>query len=329
MKSFLKNNKIILFKKTFKNTFFLCCFFVFFLNKNSFAEIVRITTFGDRTACEKSRGSWRDFGNSCVDKCIYKFDKYAVCSYAITFGCDCGNNRCLFEDKCILTNEYKKIYEQQNLENEKNLNEIRDKRKNIAKKFENDYLSKLSGIYNFDPNRINPNRYNQVERELPTNTFRSTNRMLIYNHIIKKHNDKVIENAKINAEKNAKFAENNKENQGLDYKNIVKPLKETKEENLNQNNENIAKNTPIIIQPIEENIKNVNAINNISNLQGEFSNKIGNVIDEINKISAGKNKKEDNLSNIPPVYVKRQNGEIDFKNSDVINNIETMPQFTN
>ncbi len=329
MKSFLKNNKIILFKKIFKNTFFLCCFFVFFLNKNSFAEIVRITTFSDRAACEKSRGSWRDFGNSCVDKCIYKFDKYAVCSYAITFGCDCGKNRCLFEDKCIHVNEYKKIYENQNLENEKTLNEIRDKRKNVAKKFENDYLSKLSGVYNFDPNRINPNRHNQVERELPANSFKGTNRMLIYNHIIKKHNDKVMENAKINAEKNAKIAENNKENQELDYKNIVKSLKENKEENLNQNNENIAKNTPIIIQPIEENVKNINSFNNINNLQESVSSKVSDVIDEFSKISAEKNKKESNLSNIPPVYVKRQNGEIDFKNSDVINNIENIPQFTN
>ena len=85
---------------------------MFFLNKNSFANIVRSTTFDDRLACENSRGSWRDFGNSCADKCAYKFDKYAVCSYAISFGCDCGKNRCLYEDKCILISEYKKIDEQ-------------------------------------------------------------------------------------------------------------------------------------------------------------------------------------------------------------------------
>ena len=80
-----------------------------FLNKNSFANIVRSTTFDDRFACEKSRGSWRDFGNSCADKCTYKFDKYAVCAYAIRYGCDCGKNRCLHEDKCISVSEYKKI----------------------------------------------------------------------------------------------------------------------------------------------------------------------------------------------------------------------------
>ena len=33
--------------------------------------------------------------------------------------------------------------------------------------------------------------------------------------------------------------------------------------------------------------------------------------------------------NIPPVYEKQQNGENDFKNGDVINNIDAIPQFTN
>jgi hypothetical protein len=67
----------------------------------------------------------------------------------------------------------------------------------------------------------------------------------------------------------------------------------------------------------------------MNNLQGDISNKVNDIIDKVNKASSGKNSQEDNLKNIPPVYVKRQNGEIDFKNNDIINNIETMPQFTN
>ena len=325
MKSFLKNNNIILFIKIFKNTFLLCCFFILFLNENSFADIVRSTTFDDRTACEKYRGSWRDFGNSCVNKCVYKFDKYAVCSYAISFGCDCGKNRCLYEDKCILISEYKKIDEQQSLENEKVIEEVKKRRQNIAKKFQNDYLGKLSGGYGADPNRINPNRY-ITERELPPNTFRSTNRMLIYNHIIKKHNDKVLENAKINAEKNLNNNANQKEDSAP---HLVKLLDDSKENsNSKQNNENLVKNSPIILKPIEEDVQN-NENKNPENSQANLPNRIKDVFSQFDKISKTKDKKEEDPTNIPPVYVKKQNGEVDFKNGDVINNIENVPQFIN
>lgn len=324
MKPFLKNYNINLFAKISKNTFFLCCFLVLFLNKNSFADIVRATTFDDRVACEKSHGSWRDFGNSCANKCIYKFDKYAVCSYSITFGCDCGKNRCLYEDKCVLINEYKKIHEQKIIEEELIANEFKQRRLKIAQKFQNDYLSKLSGIYGSDPNKYDPYRRN-VERELPPNTFKSTNRMLIYNHIIKKHNDKILENAKINAEKNLKNVNNQQQNELNESPKLVKLLNDS-QENINpiQNND-IAKNSPIILKPIDEETKD----NNLENFQESTSNKIKNIIDKVSKIAKEDDKKDGDIANIPPVYVKKQNGEADFKDGDVIDNIDNVPQFIN
>ena len=350
MKSFLKKNNKILFTKIFKNTVFLCGFLIIFFSKDAFADIVRSTTFDDRLSCEKSRGSWRDFGNSCVDKCAFKFDKYAVCAYAITFGCDCGKNRCLYEDKCILVDEYKKIDNQRILEDKKVIDEVKKKRATRAKKFQNDYLNKLAGIYGADPNYRDPNR-NQQERPLPPNTFKSTNRVLIYNHIIKKHNDKILANAKANekskvnlnnkVEEDEKNADNQLLNKGNNPK-LISLLKEPEVDNkLTQNNKkdsaennnNVVNNAPIFIREVDEveSFKENLPPEQDSFLKNFSKNpNIQNALDEVNKVTkVDKVEQNKDPTNIPPVYVKQQNGENDFKNGDVINNIESIPQFVN
>jgi uncharacterized protein YbcV (DUF1398 family) len=343
VKPFLKKNNKILFTKIFKNTVFLCGFLLIFLNKNAFADLVRSTTFDDRLSCEKSRGSWRDFGNSCVDKCNFKFDKYAVCSYAITFGCDCGKNRCLYEDKCIFVDEYKKIDDQRILDDKKAIDEVKQKRATRAKKFQNEYLNKMAGIYGADPNYRDPNRYQQ-EKPLPPNTFKSTNRVLIYNHIIKKHNDKILANAKANEKSkdnpNNPVAEDEKDanNQLLNKENnpkLISLLKEPEEDKkLTQNNNNVVNNNaPIVLkeaeegEPFEENLPPEQ-----DSFLKNFSKKLNiqNALDEVNKVTkVDKVDKNQDSTNIPPVYVKQQNGETDFKNGDEINNIEGIPQFVN
>jgi len=343
VKPILKNNKI-LFTKIFKNTVLLSCFLFIFLNKVAIADIVRSTSFDDRLSCEKSRGSWRDFGNSCVDKCSFKFDKYAVCAYAITFGCDCGKNRCLYEDKCISEDEYKIIDEQRILEDKKILDEVKQKRANRAKKFQNDYLNKLAGIYGADPNYRDPNRYQQ-EKPLPTNTFKNTNRVLIYNHIIKKHNDKILANAKTNEKSivnEGKKDDNNKLLNNLNSSKLISLLKESdnnknsnqdNKKDLVESNDNVANNSPIVLkqvgeaEPFQENLPPEE-----DSFLKNFSKNINikNALDEVNKVTKVDNEeqKSDSL-NIPPVYLKQQNGESDFKNGDVINNIESIPQFVN
>jgi uncharacterized protein YbcV (DUF1398 family) len=340
VKSFFKKNNKILFAKIFKNTVFLCGFLIIFFSKDAFADIVRSTTFDDRLSCEKSRGSWRDFGNSCVDKCAFKFDKYAVCAYAITFGCDCGKNRCLHEDKCILVDEYKKIDDQRILEDNKAIDEIKQKRATRAKKFQNDYLNKLAGIYGADPNRRELNPFQQ-ERPLPPNTFKSTNRVLIYNHIIKKHNDKILANAKANESSKIKsdnqVAEDEKIPNGQKLISLLKEFDVDKK--LTQNNKKdsaennyIANNSPIELkevgeaEPFEENLPPEQ-----DSFFKNFSKNINiqNALDEVNKVTKVGKVDNNDPTNIPPVYVKQQNGESDFKNGDVINNIESIPQFVN
>jgi len=304
-----------------------------FSNKNSFADIVRSTTFDDRLACEKSRGSWRDFGNSCVDKCSYKFDQYAVCAYAITFGCDCGKNRCLYEDKCISIAEYKKIDDEKTLKDNDVVEDFKNKRKARAKKFQNEYLNKLAGIYGADPNYRDPNRNYEEKKELPENTFKGTNRTLIYNHIIKKHNDKILAQQKLN---NQNVENQQNENNQLVSPNSIELLKDNKPDNKSLEDDKKT-NAPIILQPIEE-VKpiedNPPPKNNEESFLRKFSKTPQDIFKEANKILQNNEEKQNienknNNMNIPPVYEKQQNGENDFKNGDVINNIDNIPQFTN
>jgi len=313
-----------------------------FLNKNSFANIVRSTSFDDRIACEKTRGSWRDFGNSCVDKCAYKFDKYAVCAYAITFGCDCGKNRCLYEDKCIQVSEYKKIDAERILKDKEIADEIRDLRIKRAKKFKNEYLNKLAGIYGADPNYRDENRNYNRERELPPNTFKNTNRQLVYNYIVKKRNDKILQStrAQEKIEQKNQVAENG-QNNNIQPK-LFKYIQDQSDQNItpkisNQPNEN--NNTPIVLKPIENEEKEVvqNTPPKENSILEKFSKTPQNFLDEASKLLQIDNQQQNienknSNMNIPPVYVKQQNGENDFKNGDVvnnINNIETIPQFVN
>ena len=260
--------------------------------------------------------------NFHFDKCSYKFDRYAVCAYAITYGCDCGKNRCLYEDKCISIAEYKKIYDEKTLKDKDVVEEFKNKRKARAKKFENEYLNKLAGIYGADPNYRDPNRNYEEKKELPENTFKGTNRTLIYNHIIKKHNDKIL-------------AQQNKNNQ-LAYLKTNEAPNDNKPDN---KLEDVKKtNVPIVLQPIEEG-KPIDESppppqkNNDSFLK-KFSKTPQDIIEETNKIIQNNEEKQNieiknNNMNIPPVYEKQQNGENDFKNGDVINNIDAIPQFTN
>jgi hypothetical protein len=81
---------------------------------------------------------------------------------------------------------------------------------------------------------------------------------------------------------------------------------------------------------------NVNWMNEESFFR-KFTKTPKDFIDEANKILQNDGNKQNvenknNNMNIPPVYEKQQNGENDFKNGDVVNNvsnIETIPQFVN
>lgn len=338
------------------------------LENNVYADIFRPTTFDERPNCEKSKGMWRDFGNSCVGKCESKLDKFAVCSYAITFGCDCGASRCYYEDRCVLISEYVKIYEQRVAEEQKISDEYKIKRQSAQKKFQNNYINKLAGIFGQDPNFIH--NYPRQPRPLAQNEFRNTNRLLIYNDIIKKKNERNVELKKKYDEELNKI-KNDQEKSLVEKEELIKKINdekaklkviaELKEVNAFKKDEKTIKKS----QKTDENANEKESI--ITNLvdnndeqeslkQEIQTNNNQDESDEVNKSKINYSNKaptsskdylqklndvannivQNNLVNnenssaeIPPLYIKQQNGEQDFANRNIIENTANVPQFEN
>lgn len=92
---------------------------ILFTSSIAVAQSTRHTSFDDRQLCDENNGVWREFGNGCADNCEGKFNKYEICTGALTYACDCGKGRCWHEKKCLSVDIYKKIFETENAEKEK------------------------------------------------------------------------------------------------------------------------------------------------------------------------------------------------------------------
>lgn len=113
-----------------------------FFNQNLLAK----TSFDEKPQCLKEKGNWRKFSNGCVDRCAPQFNDLTFCTTAITYGCDCGKNRCLYKNQCIKNSEYEKIYQKIKKETEAKLEKLRQER---LEKFNNDpsYAYRLHNLY--------------------------------------------------------------------------------------------------------------------------------------------------------------------------------------
>ena len=151
-------------KFCFRSIAFYSFLYLFFLLLNqSFAQIPRSTSFDDRPVCEESKGMWREFGNSCVDDCEAKFDKFAVCARDITFSCDCGKGRCWNEKSCFDLAEYKKIFDAKQEEERKLLEQQKKKRQKAAKQNNNEIMKRLAQKYTSDSQaNVSENINNQI-----------------------------------------------------------------------------------------------------------------------------------------------------------------------
>lgn len=94
----------------------------------AFSAGAETTTFDDRPNCEAQKGVWREYGNGCVDECYPKFDKFTICTSAITFGCDCGKGRCWDDNKCVPIANYKKTFDKNFEAEQKILQEAKKQR---------------------------------------------------------------------------------------------------------------------------------------------------------------------------------------------------------
>ena len=57
--------------------------------------------------CKQQNGVWKEFANGCVDNCSNKISKTSICTNTMTFGCECGQNKCWDNSTKLCTNTQK------------------------------------------------------------------------------------------------------------------------------------------------------------------------------------------------------------------------------
>jgi hypothetical protein len=170
------------FKTSFCNNFnkkihgFLVIFLLIF-SKESHGDIGRKTSFDNRQQCELNQGVWREFGNGCVDECYAKFDEFGVCTYARTFGCDCGRGKCWNGEECIAVLEYKKIFDDLKQRDINEMTQAKKKRIAEAKKYQQDLIKRM--IEN--RSALTVAKYNTDDVIIPHNNFSNNNYSEVYN----------------------------------------------------------------------------------------------------------------------------------------------------
>ncbi|GDX35647.1 hypothetical protein LBMAG18_01580 [Alphaproteobacteria bacterium] len=122
--------------------FFSLVILLVFLNQVQGAGL-RKTSFDNREICESNKGVWHEFGNGCADDCYSKFDEFAVCSQARTFGCDCGKGKCWNNEKCVAVLEYKKVFDEMRQQEIDLMSEAKKKRVAKAKKYQQDLIKRM------------------------------------------------------------------------------------------------------------------------------------------------------------------------------------------
>jgi hypothetical protein len=271
-----------------KAIFFILLFIAF----NVFAN-TRLTTFEDRIPCEKSYGIWREFGNGCVDNCIKKIDPYnIVCTSALTYGCECGKNRCWNNEKCVSLQDYQIEYHQQQEQENLEKNKDRLARQQEYQKFRRNYVEKLIKGQKTTASEVKT----EDKKEEDPNSFTGSNKQLIYDRLEGKKTAK-----KKNLEK--KLTELNEE------KNNTQSI--TTQQNTDNNNiNNIEKTTMINNNPIPKTTDNKKP-DSTSGFLDSLGDKFNNFLYSQNN----------NNQEIPPVYIAPQNGDNFNDKNQVIDNL--------
>lgn len=61
-----------------------------------------------KAICNQENGVWRIFNNSCYDNCEKEIDKNTPCYKILKYNCDCGQDRCWKDNKCVNKDSVKK-----------------------------------------------------------------------------------------------------------------------------------------------------------------------------------------------------------------------------
>lgn len=77
---------------------FIAGVFVWREIENNPQPIIKDSNASEQELCLNAGGQWREMGSTCVDRCG-KEDN--ICGWALTVGCDCGQNECWNGSSCV------------------------------------------------------------------------------------------------------------------------------------------------------------------------------------------------------------------------------------
>ncbi|MCE3254930.1 MAG: hypothetical protein K0R25_424 [Rickettsiaceae bacterium] len=128
-------------------------FILIFYSTNALA---RTAWVDNKASCEKTKGIWKLFGNSCADNCDSKFD-ISYCISVSTYHCECGTSKCWDGNQCI-SNEIAKLdWEERTKElKKKRLAELKELEEKMAK-YKADMEARNIAIANTQAVPGNPN----------------------------------------------------------------------------------------------------------------------------------------------------------------------------
>ncbi len=133
-------------------------------------------TINDVNSCNQIKGNWRAYGNSCVDNCLPQYNKSLPCVNAITYGCDCGDDSCLYRGECHLKSKFDTKFQEIliNIENQ----EI-TRREEVVDKMESDpdYSRYINNLF---PKKTNPQLHKiKSKAQLASEQFLSDSKAMV------------------------------------------------------------------------------------------------------------------------------------------------------
>ncbi len=163
-----------------------------------FAQNDIMDTYSKRKICHEAGGVWRKYGNGCVDHCMNKFSKFKFCTTAITYGCDCGDNSCYYDNKCHNLSDFKKEYDILESERQKKIDKQRKLRESEYINQKNLIIKNLIKDYNIKEDLEN----SENNSENQDGSYKSiTNEISSNNNVSSFYGSKTISNSNGESEK--------------------------------------------------------------------------------------------------------------------------------
>ena len=123
-------------------------------------------------SCKKENGNWRLFGDSCADSCISQFNEFTPCVKKVVYGCDCGDDSCLYQNKCFNKFKFQDMYEEIKAQ-EANKDAIRREKMRELAKTDPSYSQYIRNLFPMEATSDPQTKIFKSEAQLISEKFRT------------------------------------------------------------------------------------------------------------------------------------------------------------